>query len=107
MATDTFFVNRSAELERFQTFGTPVLVVCGEGGLGKSALLPQMERLCESRKVHIEWRSTKSYDFLGVMQYVADVFGGLTFNSFRDLVERFQRFDVTLTLRGDGRISVG
>src|SRR3954453_5431810 len=93
------FVNRETELERFRTAAhpnsKPVLVLCGEGGVGKTALRRRMETECAKpdvamRKIVIEWRSTRPYDYLGIMSSIADCHDDSEFADFRQLLARIE-----------------
>jgi hypothetical protein len=109
---DQIFVNREEELERFravtQPHAKPVLVVWGEGGVGKSALRRQMEAACTIRKVLIEWRKTRPYDFVDIMRSVASGSETPHFEEFQQLLARFEEADrsITINLQSTGTIEV-
>jgi hypothetical protein len=105
MAEDSFFINRDSELGRFratiESQIKSVLVVWGDGGYGKSALLRRMERDCCTRKVRVEWRPTRPYDFVGVMSCIADGIGPADFDPFHTMIDRFAEADRQISLHID------
>jgi AAA ATPase domain len=106
-----FFINRDEELQRFQAItsapGKPVLVVCGEDGVGKSALRRRMEAECAARKVLVEWRKTRPYDHVGIMVCVAEA-AAAAFGEFQALLDRFEEADrsITVNLQTAGAIEI-
>src|SRR5215471_18551087 len=103
-----FFVNRDEELKRFLApSGKPVLVVCGQDGIGKSALRRRMEAECTTQKVLVEWRKTRPYDHVGIMLCVSEA-AAAAFDEFHALLARFEDADrsVTINLQTAGQIDV-
>jgi hypothetical protein len=101
-----FFVNRDEELQRFLApSGKPVLVVCGQNGVGKSALRRRMETECTARMVLVEWRKTRPYDHVGVMMCVAEA-AVAAFDEFHALLARFESAERTYTFQAAGPIDI-
>ena len=78
------FVDREAEMDLFcrmlDTGERPVIVVEGEGGVGKSSLLARMVHECALRtlrKSEIVWTDTRRHDYLAVMRKVRRCGGDL------------------------------
>lgn len=106
------FVDRKTEMRRFRDLlGTPdrpILVVWGEGGIGKTSLLEQMVHECAQRglpKVRVLWRDTRRYDYLGIMREVRDDLGApcaAHFNAFNERVNFFTvpRYEFKLEVTG-------
>lgn len=70
----------------------PILVVWGEGGMGKSSLLMRMIHECSLRalnKAEIGWTDTRNHDYLGVMRKIRDDVGASNFGEFTKLVNFF------------------
>ena len=70
----------------------PILVVWGQGGMGKSALLMRMVHECslrELRKAEIGWTDTRNHDYLAVMRKIRDDVGASNFAEFTKLVNFF------------------
>jgi hypothetical protein len=109
---DQNFVNREEELERFravtQMHVKPVLIVFGEGGVGKSALRRQMEAACTTHRVLIEWRKTRPYDYMDIMRSVAGSSKAAHFQEFQQLLARFEEADrsITINLQTTGAIEI-
>ena len=63
------FVDRSAEMENFirmledASWPRPIMIVWGDGGMGKSSLILRMKHECSLReinKAHVEWRELRA-----------------------------------------------
>lgn len=109
------FVDREAEMDLFcrmlDTGERPVIVVEGEGGVGKSSLLARMVHECALRtlrKSEIVWTDTRRHDYLAVMRKVRDDVGVTWFEEFTDLVNFFTvpRYEMTLRVETAGTINV-
>ena len=107
------FVDREEELCAFcdmiDTGERPILVIWGDGGLGKSSLLARMIHECALRsiqKVEVVWTDTRNHDYLAVMRKIRDDLGPLYFRAFTDQVNYFTVPHYQLTLKVEGRVSV-
>ncbi|HSF28965.1 MAG TPA: ATP-binding protein [Candidatus Tectomicrobia bacterium] len=90
------FVDREQEMRRFcdmlDTGEKPILVVWGDGGVGKSSLLARMIHECAQRKlrkVEVTWTETRNHDYLAIMRKIRDDIGTDLFKPFTDLVNFF------------------
>lgn len=90
------FVDRADELARFcevlddQT--RAIMVVWGEGGMGKSSLLARMIHECASRKIRkaeVVWTDIRSHNYLAIMRKIRDDAGPEKFLHFTDLINYF------------------
>jgi hypothetical protein len=114
------FVDREPEMRSFcrmldePEWPRPIMVVWGDGGMGKSALLLRMMHECSLRslpKAEVLWTDTRNHDYLGVMRKIRDDVGAPQFGEFTKLVNFFtdpqaaQRIE--LTVNAGGSISVG
>ena len=89
------------------------MVVWGEGGIGKSALILRMMHECSLRsvpKADVAWTDTRNLDYLGVMRKIRDDVGAVHFPEFTKLVNFYtdpqstQRVELVVQT---GQISVG
>lgn len=116
----TQFVDRSAEMALFAQVldgdDLPVMVVHGESGMGKSALLMRMVHECALRKLpraELEWSSVEVLDYLGTLRKIRDALGVEPFAAFTDLVnyytdESYQpRLDINVTVQGGVQVAAG
>jgi hypothetical protein len=113
------FVDRSAEMENFirmledASWPRPIMIVWGDGGMGKSSLILRMKHECSLReinKAHVEWRELRADDYLAVMRHIRDDIGAGHFAEFTQTVNFFtdpqatQKFE--LIVNAQGAISV-
>jgi hypothetical protein len=92
------FVDRESEMSSFcgmldeGGWPRPILVVWGEGGMGKSSLLMRMIHECSLRalnKAEVGWTDTRNHDYLAVMRKIRDDVGVGDFGEFTKLVNFF------------------
>ena len=107
------FVDREAEMRTFceviEAGVRPIMVVWGDGGLGKSSLLARMIHECalrNLRKAEVVWTDTRNHDYLSIMRKLRDDLGPLFFQLFTDLVNYFTVPKYDLQVRVSGSISV-
>ncbi len=109
------FVNREDEIRHFcrllESEGKSVMVVTGDGGVGKSSLLAKMMHECalrQIRKSEITWTDTRNHDYLGVMRKIRDDIGPESFKIFTDLVNFFTvpHYELNVIVQGQNGISV-
>jgi len=109
------FVNRDDEMEIFREVleadDKPIMVVYGEGGVGKSWLLARMIHECAIRKLRkseVIWTDTRNHDYLAIMRKIRDDLEVDYFKSFTDLVNYFTVPKYELQIRTDsiGSVSV-
>lgn len=70
----------------------PIMVLWGEGGMGKSSLLARMIHECSLRtlcKAEVGWTDTRNHDYLAVMRKIRDDLGAANFAEFTKLVNFF------------------
>src|SRR5215208_2579960 len=114
------FVDRETEMRSFcsmlesRDWPRPIMVVWGDGGMGKSALMLRMVHECSVRsltKAEVIWTDTRNHDYLGVMRKIRDDVGAPRFGQFTNLVNFFtdpqspQRIELALDVKG--AINVG
>jgi GTPase SAR1 family protein len=87
----------------------PVMVIWGEGGMGKSSLLLRMMHECSLRslvKAEVNFSSTRGQNYLEVMRKIRDDVGAIKFGQFTQLVNFFynreapQRIEVVVDHKG-------
>jgi GTPase SAR1 family protein len=107
------FVNRSDEMGVFthilDTGDPPIMVVWGDGGVGKSYLLAKMIHECAQRdlcKAEVVWTDTRNHDYLAIMRKIRDDLGVKFFNPFTDLVNFYTVPQYELKVKVEGSISV-
>ncbi|MGQ0444983.1 MAG: AAA family ATPase [Beijerinckiaceae bacterium] len=109
------FVDREDEMRRFcrllETDSKSVMVVSGDGGVGKSSLLARMIHECavrQLRKSEVTWTDTRNHDYLAVMRKIRDDTGPESFRAFTDLVNFFTvpQYELKVTVQGQGNIAV-
>jgi len=107
------FVNREDEVKAFTRLledGTrTVLVVWGEGGVGKTSLQAKMKHelaLRKLRKAEIAWNDTYNYDYLAIMRKLRDDCGVDHFKAFTDLVNYFTVPEYNLNINLQGGVNV-
>jgi hypothetical protein len=92
------FVDRENEMSSFcrmlddSDWPRPILVLWGEGGMGKSSLLMRMTHECSLRtlsKAEVGWTDTRNHDYLAVMRKIRDDLGANNFEEFTKLVNFF------------------
>jgi hypothetical protein len=109
------FVDREDEMARFvgmlddATRG--LMVVWGEGGVGKSSLQAKMKHELarrQVRKAEIVWTDTYAHDYLAIMRKLRDDLGVEHFKAFTDLVNYFTvpQYNLTINLEGAAKVSV-
>jgi hypothetical protein len=113
------FVNREDEMRCFcrmlEEQDKTVMVVWGDGGVGKSSLLAKMIHECASRHIpraEVIWSDTRNHDYLAVMRKLRDDLGPEYFSGFTDLVNFFTvpQYDLKISLdgiAGDIRVAEG
>jgi len=106
------FVDRSAEMTTFKhildTGDPPIMVVWGQGGVGKSYLLAKMIHECAQReilKAEVVWTDTRSKDYLAIMRKIRDDIGLEYFNPFTDLVNYYTSPQYELKIKVEGSIN--
>jgi hypothetical protein len=113
-------VNREGEMRSFYRmlddpdWPRPVMVIWGEGGMGKSSLLLRMMHECSLRsliKAEVVFSNTRDQNYLEVMRKIREDVGAIKFGQFTQLVNFFynreapQRFEVVVDAKG--AVSVG
>src|SRR4051812_12560582 len=92
------FVDREGELKNFcrmlddDTYPRPIMILWGDGGMGKTSLLLRMVHECSLRdltKAEIIWNDTRSHDYVAVMRKIRDDIGARRFIEFTNLVNFF------------------
>jgi archaellum biogenesis ATPase FlaH len=92
------FVDRESEMHSFcsmlekSDWPRPIMLVWGDGGMGKSALLMKMIHECslrEFRKAEVFWTDTRNHEYLAVMRKIRDDVGANNFVEFTNLVNFF------------------
>jgi hypothetical protein len=92
------FVDREVEMRSFcgmlekNASPRPIMLVWGEGGMGKSSLLMRMVHECSLRglgKAEVFWTDTRNHDYLAVMRKIRDDIGANSFGEFTNLVNFF------------------
>lgn len=109
------FVNREDEMANFVRLledGTRrLMVIWGEGGVGKSSLQAKMKHELaqrQMRKAEIVWTDTYGHDYLAIMRKLRDDLGVDHFKAFTDLVNYFTvpEYKLTINVEGAAKISV-
>lgn len=108
------FVDRVTEMNRFQEIlekgDKPIMVVWGDGGLGKSSLLARMIHECalrQLRKAEVVWSDTRNHDYLAIMRKIRDDVGLACFSGFTELVNYYTVPEYKLTITVNGSVKVG
>jgi hypothetical protein len=92
------FVDREAEMRSFcsmiekDDWPRPIMLVWGEGGMGKSSLLMRMIHECSLRefgKAEVFWTDTRNHDYVAVMRKIRDDIGANSFGEFTNLINFF------------------
>jgi AAA ATPase domain len=114
------FVNREGEMRSFYRmlddpdWPRPVMVIWGEGGMGKSSLLLRMMHECSLHsliKAELVFSNSRDQNYLDVMRKIREDVGAIKFGQFTQLVNFFynreapQRFEVVVDAKG--LVSVG
>jgi GTPase SAR1 family protein len=114
------FVDRESEMRSFcrmldqADWPRPIMVVWGEGGMGKSALLLRMMHECSLRslaKAELVWTDTRNHDYLAVLRKIRDDIGAIYFGAFTKLVNFYtdpqlpQKLDIVIDTKNP--ITVG
>lgn len=109
------FVDREDEMARFQdmleTGDRPVMVIWGDGGVGKSSLIARMTHEVAQRKLRkaeVVWTETRNHDYLAVMRKIRDDVGVDYFKPFTDLANFFTvpQYELKIQVEHSGSISV-
>lgn len=107
------FVDREEEMDRFcemlDTGEKPIMVVWGDGGVGKSSLMARMIHEVAQRKMRkaeVTWTETRNYDYLAIMRKMRDDIGVDYFESFTDLVNFFTVPQYELKIQVDHAASI-
>ncbi len=107
------FVDRGTELSRFcemlETGRKRIMVVWGDGGLGKTSLLARMSHECAQRtlrKIELVWSDTRLYDYLAIMRKIRDDVGVHYFEPFTDRINYFTVPQYKLKIIVEGQITV-
>ena len=105
------FVNREDEVKSFIRLledGTrSVLVIWGDGGVGKTSLQAKMKHELAQRKLRkaeVVWNETYTYDYLAIMRKLRDDCGVDHFKAFTDLANYFTvpEYNLNINLQGGG-----
>jgi AAA ATPase domain len=115
------FVDREGEIRSFcrmldaLDWSRPVMVIWGEGGMGKTSLLLRMMHECSLRsliKAEVTFSNTRDQNYLEVMRKIRDDVGAIKFGQFTQLVNFFynnrdapQRIELVVDAKGT--VSVG
>jgi GTPase SAR1 family protein len=106
------FVDREVEMGSFRRMLDdsdrlrPVMVIWGEGGIGKSSLLLRMMHECSLRsliKAEIVFSTTRDQNYLEVMRKIRDDVGAIKFGLFTQLVNFFYNRDARIELVVDAK----
>jgi hypothetical protein len=107
------FVDREKEMKTFGKIlasgDPPIMVIWGDGGVGKSSLLAKIIHECalkNTNKCEITWTDTRNHDYLGIMRKIRDDIGPIYFNDFTDLINYYTVPQYELKIKIDGSISV-
>lgn len=109
------FVDREEEMSRFhemlETATRPVMVIWGDGGVGKSSLLARMIHEVSQRKLRkaeVVWTETRNHDYLAVMRKLRDDVGAEYFKPFTDLANFFTvpQYELKIKVESSASISV-
>src|SRR5256885_10177320 len=112
------FVDREAQVNSFcrmleaPDWPRPIMVVWGDGGIGKSSLLFRLVHECSLRnlkKAEVFWTETRNHDYLAVMRKIRDDVGASRFVEFTNLVNFFTvpQCKLELVVGTTGSVSVG
>jgi len=114
------FVDREGEMHSFchmlddPDCLRPVMMVWGEGGMGKSSLLLRMMHEASLRgllKAEVIWTETRNPDYLTAMRIIRDDIGATSFGAFTQLINFFTNPNaphrVELIIDTKGSINVG
>lgn len=111
------FVDRADEVARFcevlDDQSRAIMVVWGEGGIGKSSLLARMIHECANRnirKAEVVWTDIRSHNYLAIMRKIRDDAGPENFLHFTDLINYFTvpQYELKITIEGAGiRVAEG
>ena len=110
------FVNRENEMQQFCNMldrdEKPVLVICGDSGIGKSSLLARMIHECAMRKLEkseIVWTPTRNHDYMYIMRKIRDDVGVEYFSKFTDLINYFTstNYELKIKVESDASIEIG
>jgi hypothetical protein len=114
------FVDRETEMRSFcgmlemNDSPRPIMLVWGEGGMGKSSLLMRMIHECSLRelfKAEVFWTDTRNHDYVAVMRKIRDDVGANNFGEFTNLVNFFtvpqHRLEVVLGTNAPVTVGAG
>jgi hypothetical protein len=108
------FVDREGEMRSFcgmleqKDWPRPIMLIWGEGGMGKSSLLMRMVHECSLRqfgKAEVFWTDTRNHDYVAVMRKIRDDVGAGSFVEFTNLINFFtappqHRIEVVVGTKG-------
>ena len=113
------FVDRGMEMDKFRsvldTGETPIMIISGGMGMGKTSLLMRMIHECALRKLpkaEVTCGKTNEDDYMGTMRKIRDDIGVEHFTPFTDLINYYTdptyqpKLEVTLNVQTSGTISV-
>lgn len=110
------FVDRNNEIELFyemieEADAKPVMIVWGEGGVGKTSLLARMIHECairKLRKVELVWTEVRNHDYLAIMREIRDDTNPDFFKPFTDLINFFTvpHYELTVNVGNVSSITV-
>jgi len=109
--TSDIFVGRKEELKKFEELllptGCPHILSIhtnGDGGIGKTQLLLQMQKICESRsdviytKKLIDFYHTEARTGRDVMRLIAEALGKNNFPEFNDKLQQYENREIRKSL---------
>lgn len=109
----TEFVDREAEMacfcEMLEVGEKSIMVIWGDGGVGKSSLLARMIHECAQRKVRkaeVVWTDTRNHDYLAIMRKIRDDVDTDFFKPFTDLVNFFTVPQYELKIKVENTASI-
>ena len=115
------FVDRESEMSCFSgmlerpDWPRPIMLIWGEGGMGKSSLLMRMIHEASVRalgKAEVFWTDTRNHDYVAVMRKVRDDVGAGSFTEFTNLINFFtappqHRIEVVVGTKGPINVGAG
>jgi GTPase SAR1 family protein len=114
------FVDRESEMQSFcrmlddNELMRPILVIWGDGGMGKSSLFMRMIHECSLRelvKANVAWSDLRNLDYMWLMRKIRDDIGANDFEKFTDLINFFTvpqyRLEVTVGTNAKTEVAQG